>query len=196
MRVIFYTSIRCLCYESGVKVLRFLILATAFFSSLSSRADLEIKARWLSEQRISYSRPWVPPGEVKPWSMDCSNAVRWLHLECRGEMLPRTSSEQYEYFRRRGKFQRTKPDAQRLMRSLRRGDLLFWEHTYRPVRKPPVTHVMMYLGRDPRGRMWMAGSQGSRGVGIYEFRPKMKMGGYPWFLWFRREGKFLGYARP
>jgi cell wall-associated NlpC family hydrolase len=82
------------------------------------------------------------------------------------------------------------------MRTLRRGDLLFWEHTYRPVRKPPVTHVMMYLGRDPQGRMWMAGSQGSRGVGIYEFRPKMKMGGYPWFLWFRREGKFLGYARP
>ena len=55
---------------------------------------------------------------------------------------------------------------------------------------------MVYLGRDPQGRMWMAGSQGSRGVGVYEFRPKMKMGSYPWFLWFRREGKFVGYARP
>ena len=196
MRGIFSTSRRCLCYDSRVKVLRFLILASAFFSSLSARADLETNARWLAGQGIGYSRPWVPPGEVKPWSMDCSNAVRWLHREHRGEMLPRTSSDQYELFRRRGKFQRAKPDASRLMRTLRRGDLLFWEHTYRPVRKPPVTHVMMYLGRDPQGRMWMAGSQGSRGVGIYEFRPKMKMGGYPWFLWFRREGKFLGYARP
>jgi len=196
MRVIFSTSQRRVWYDSGVKVLRFLILATVFFSSFSARADLEANARWLAGQGIGYSRPWVPPGEVKPWSMDCSNAVRWLHREHRGEMLPRTSSDQYEHFRRRGKFQRAKPDANRLMRTLRRGDLLFWEHTYRPVRKPPVTHVMMYLGRDPQGRMWMAGSQGSRGVGIYEFRPKMKMGGYPWFLWFRREGKFLGYARP
>jgi cell wall-associated NlpC family hydrolase len=179
-----------------VKHSGFLLLALVVFFSEAARADLETNARWLASQGIGYSRPWVPPGEQKPWVMDCSNAARWLHREHRGEMLPRTSSGQYEYFRRRGKFQRAKPDESRLMRSLRRGDLLFWEHTYRPVRKPPITHVMVYLGRDPQGRMWMAGSQGSRGVGVYEFRPKMKMGSYPWFLWFRREGKFIGYARP
>jgi hypothetical protein len=55
---------------------------------------------------------------------------------------------------------------------------------------------MMYLGRDASGRMWMAGSQGKRGVGIHEFRPQQRMGGYNWFLWFRREGRFIGFARP
>jgi cell wall-associated NlpC family hydrolase len=174
----------------------FLLLAVAVFFPAEVHAELEAHAHWLASQRIPYSRPWLPPGEAKPWTMDCSNAVRWLHREHRGEMLPRTSAAQYEHFRRKGKFQRAKPDANRLMRTLRRGDLLFWEHTHRPVRRPPVTHVMMYLGRDEQGKMWMAGSQGSRGVGIYEFRPTMKMGGYPWFLWFRREGRFLGYARP
>ena len=174
----------------------FLLLALFIIWSPTVRADLESYAHWLAAQGIPYSSPWVPPGEAKPWAMDCSNTVRWLYREHRAEMLPRTSAAQYEYFRQKGKFQRVRPDPESLIRTLRRGDLLFWEHTHRPVRKPPVTHVMMYLGRDEQGKMWMAGSQGTRGVGIYEFRPKMKMGGYPWFLWFRREGKFLGYARP
>lgn len=161
-----------------------------------SGARLESLARWLESQRIGYSRPWLPPGESKPWTMDCSNAVRWLHREHRGEVLPRTSSGQFEFFRGQGKLRRAKPDPSRLARTLRPGDLLFWEHTYRPKRKPPVTHVMMYLGRDRSGRMWMAGSQGKRGVGIHEFRPQQRMGGYNWFLWFRREGRFIGFARP
>jgi hypothetical protein len=33
-------------------------------------------------------------------------------------------------------------------------------------------------------------------VGIHEFRPQQRMGGYNWFLWFRREGRFIGFARP
>lgn len=171
-----------------------------FFSGVSFAAgtggELESLARWLEGQRIGYARPWVPPGESQAWKMDCSNAVRWLHREIRGEALPRTSSGQFEFFRERGRFQRMKPDAGRLARTLHAGDLLFWEHTYRPQRKPPVTHVMMYLGRDRSGRMWMAGSQGKRGVGIHEFRPGQRMGGYNWFLWFRREGRFIGFARP
>lgn len=173
-----------------------LILALVVLTRPVDGSDVQSLARWLADQRIPYSHPWTPPGEAKPWRMDCSNAVRWLHREGRGEMLPRTSAAQYEHFRKRGRFQRSRPDAGKLRRVLRRGDLLFWEHTHRPSRRPPVTHVMMYLGRDDSGRMWMAGSQGSRGVDIYEFRPGMKMGGYPWFLWFRREGRFIGYARP
>jgi cell wall-associated NlpC family hydrolase len=165
-------------------------------AELESHAGLEAKARWLAGQGIPYARPWKPPGESKPWTMDCSNTVRWLHREHRGEVLPRTSSGQYDFFRQRGRLRRVPPDPARLVRTLRPGDLLFWEHTHRPQRKPPVTHVMMYLGRDRSGRMWMAGSQGKRGVGIHEFRPRQAMGGYNWFLWFRREGRFVGFARP
>lgn len=159
-------------------------------------ADWEGLARWLDGEGIGYGEHWVPPGGGSAWKMDCSNTVRWLYREGRGELLPRTGSGQYEHFRRMGKVRRVRPDGRRLARELRRGDLLFWEHTYRPVRRPPVTHVMMYLGRDRAGRMWMAGAQGGGGVGVHEFRPRMAMGGYRWFLWFRREGRFVGYARP
>jgi len=177
-------------------VFALLAASSGLLRAQPSAAQLESTARWLQDQGIAYAGSWLPPGETKPWSMDCSNAVRWLHRTHRGEALPRTGSAQFEHFRRLGRFQRAKPDAARLARVLRPGDLLFWEHTYRPVRRPPVTHVMMYLGRDREGRLWMAGSQGSRGVGIHEFRPAQRMGGYPWFLWFRREGRFIGFARP
>lgn len=159
-------------------------------------ADLEASARWLESLGIRYGGKWTPPGESAAWSMDCSNTARWLHRQHWGRDLPRTASGQYLHFRKQGKFRKARPDAARLARTLRPGDFLFWENTYKPRRKPPVTHVMVYLGRDERGRMWMAGSQSSRGVRVYEFRPKSKMGGYNWFLWFRREGRFIGFARP
>jgi cell wall-associated NlpC family hydrolase len=128
--------------------------------------------------------------------MDCSNATRWIYQQVYGRQLPRTASAQYEYFLKRGEFRRTRPNAQKLRQVLRPGDLLFWEHTYRPKRKPPVTHVMTYLGHDPAGRMLMVGAQSSRGLDIYHFDPEVSLGGYRWFLWFRRESRFIGYARP
>lgn len=163
---------------------------------MASADDWESLAGRLAAERIGYGKPWHPPGEDKPWVMDCSNTVRWMLREGSGALVPRTSSAQYEFFRQRGRLRRVPADPRRLMRELKAGDLLFWEHTHRPTRKHPVTHVMMYLGRDAGGRLWMAGSQGSRGVGIYEFKPRQRMGGYPWFLWFRREGRFVAYARP
>jgi cell wall-associated NlpC family hydrolase len=173
-----------------------LFLAAAASVPALAQSGLEARARWLDSLGLPYNAHWTPPGEAKPWKMDCSNTVRWLHRETHGSLLPRTSSDQYLFFRERGRFRRAGTNPGRLMRELRRGDLLFWEHTYRPQRRSPVTHVMVYLGRDQAGRMWMAGSQGGQGVGVHEFRPKMRMGGYNWFLWFRREGRFIGYARP
>jgi cell wall-associated NlpC family hydrolase len=174
----------------------FVLLGTTELAARPSPTQLEEKARWLATQRIGYSRNWVPPGEAKAWAMDCSNTARWLYRELWGRNLPRTASAQYEHFRQQKKFRRARPDPARLARQLKPGDFLFWEHTYKPRRKPPVTHVMIYLGRDNQGRMWMAGAQGSRGVDVYEFRPASPMGSYNWFLWFKREGRFIGYARP
>jgi len=181
----------------------FVFLSVLFFGffpggawAAPTPARIEEKARWLSSQGIRYSGNWLPPGETRPWAMDCSNAVRWFYRELWGRNLPRTASDQFLYFRQQRKFKKARPDAARLARVLRPGDFLFWEHTYKPRRKPPVTHVMMYLGRDRNGKMMMAGAQGSRGVRIYEFRPQSRMGGYNTFLWFRREGRFIGYARP
>ena len=145
---------------------------------------------------IRYNGRWTPPGETSAWNMDCSNTARWIIRTSRGVEIPRTASGQYESLRQKKRLWRVRPNAGALRKALRPGDLLFWEHTYRPVRKPPVTHVMVYLGTDSSGRMQMAGSQGSRGVDTYTFDPTGKMGSYSFFLWFRREGRFVAYGRP
>ncbi|MGH8045901.1 MAG: NlpC/P60 family protein, partial [Chthoniobacterales bacterium] len=109
-----------------------------------------------SSQNVAYNARWLPPGETQTWVMDCSNTTRWLYREVRGINLPRTASDQYEWLRKRHRLWRGRPDPKALRKHLRPGDLLFWENTYKPPRKPPVTHVMVYLGTDASGRMMMA----------------------------------------
>ncbi len=145
---------------------------------------------------IRYNGRWVPPGESTAWVMDCSNTSRWLYRYVKGVDLPRTASGQYEWLRERKRLWRAQPDAASLRKRLQPGDLLFWEHTYKPPRTPPVTHVMVYLGTDASGRMQMAGSQGARGLDVYTFEPSLRMGGYRFFFFFRRDGKFVAYGRP
>ena len=170
--------------------------SSARSTSAEQAQRLEQHSRWLASQGIRYGRSWTPPGESSGWSMDCSNTARYLYKTIWGGTLPRTASDQYLFFRKHRKFRKAPANAAFLSKRLRPGDFLFWENTYKPKRKPPVTHVMVYIGKDASGTMWMAGAQGSRGVNVYRFNPKSKMGGYNWFLWFRREGKFIGYARP
>lgn len=127
--------------------------------------------------------------------MDCSNTARWVYRHVRGLEIPRTASGQYEWLKKQKRLWRVR-DERSLRKKLKPGDLLFWEHTYRPSRKPPITHVMIYLGTDAQGRMRMAGSQGSRGVDFYRFDPTAKTGGYRFFLFFRKDGRFVAFGRP
>lgn len=154
---------------------------------LAGRFAAETRA--LSDAGVEYGERWTPPGQTRAWVMDCSNTVRWFYANALGKALPRTASDQYEALRTEG---RLGSDLQ----GLKPGDLLFWENTYKPTRRPPITHVMVYLGRDASGRMMMAGSQGSHGVDVYAFEPSRPMGGYNWFLWFKKKGKFVAYGRP
>ncbi len=152
---------------------------------------MEADTRQLAAAGVEYGEAWTPPGQNTSWAMDCSNTARWLYASTLGKSLPRTASGQYETLRA----QRRLWSASRL-RDLKPGDLLFWENTYKPSRQPPITHVMIFLGRDASGRMLMAGSQGSRGVDVYTFDPSKPMGGYNWFLWFKKKGRFIAYGRP
>lgn len=146
---------------------------------------------------LSYNQAWVPPGETRTWRMDCSNTARWIYRSATGIELPRTASDQYLYARKNGRVWRISADNQRaLAKRLRPGDLLFWEHTYKPTRKPPVTHVMVYVGKDAAGHWLMAGSKSSKGVGVFRFDPRQPSGGYRFFLGiFHRSGRFVGVGR-
>lgn len=157
---------------------------------------MEAETRQLAASGVEYGAAWTPPGEGAAWKMDCSNTVRWLYASTLGKSLPRTASAQYEALRAKGRLWQRGGLNPLWMKGLKPGDLLFWENTYRPARKPPITHVMVFLGRDESGRMWMAGSQGSRGVDVYVFDPAQPMGGYNWFLWFKKKGRFIAYGRP
>lgn len=153
-------------------------------------------ARNLSALGVGYNGRWTPPGSTRVWAMDCSNAARWFYLDAAGHDLPRTASSQYETLRQQRRLWKVSAKSTSWFKKLKPGDLLFWENTYKPKRKPPITHVMIYLGRAADGSMKMAGSQGSRGVDIYTFRPQTPYGGYNWFLWFKRQGRFVAFGRP
>jgi len=185
---------------------RFLVIAAVLLWPLAAGARTDPRlmqeATTLAAQGIRYGGSFVPSGEAAAWRMDCSNAARYLVRRTRGVELPRTASDQYNYVRRHGRLKRVGglfggvPEAAWWARRLQPGDLLFWEHTYKPQRKPPVTHVMVYLGRGERGELLMAGAQNSRGVGIYKLQPRVSYGGHGGFLGlFKKKGKLVAYGR-
>ncbi len=45
---------------------------------------------------------------------------------------------------------------------LRPDDLLFWSGTYQVKRIPPITHVMLFLGKNKQNRLLMFGSSNGR----------------------------------
>lgn len=185
-----------LCFIVALMVLALQCRATELTNRLQAEAQV------LQSQGIRYGGAWQPPGEGAAWSMDCSNAARYLVRSTRGIELPRTASGQYEFVRQRGQVKRVGglfggvPDSPWWAKRLRPGDLLFWEHTYKPKRKPPVTHVMVYLGRGEHGELLMVGAQSSRGVGIYKLQPRVPYGGHGGFLGlFKKKGRLVAYGR-
>src|SRR5437762_6455920 len=91
-------------------------------------------------------------GSADPSSggMDCSGFVYYVLKQNGIEAVPRDSSEQYVWLRRSGKFEPVvsrKEDSFEFA-NLRPGDLLFWTGTYSIDRDPPITHAMIYVGRE------------------------------------------------
>jgi cell wall-associated NlpC family hydrolase len=169
------------------------------------------ETRELASQGIPYDGSWRPDGESRSWEMDCSNTTRYLYQVTAGISLPRTASDQYYYLHLQDKAWDVPmnsagfADCNFLRSNLKPGDLLFWQNTYRPERQPPITHVMIFLGTDARGRWLMAGSQGSRGFynrrrcgpDVYVFDPTHYVGGYTtWLGLVRHRGQFVAYGRP
>lgn len=122
-------------------------------------------------------------GSADPESggMDCSGFVHYVLTNTGVRDVPRDSSEQYNWLRRAGKFEPVisrKEDSYELDH-LKPGDLLFWTGTYQIERDPPITHAMIYLGREKgtKQRIMIGASDGrtyhgeSRyGVSVFDFK--------------------------
>lgn len=114
--------------------------------------------------------------------MDCSGFVYYvLNQNGVAPYVPRDSKDQYIWLRSAGTFEPVvsgKDDSFEL-NELKPGDLLFWSGTYSIERDPPITHVMIYLGREKKtGARVMVGASDGRtyqsqqrfGVSVFEFK--------------------------
>ncbi len=134
--------------------------------------------------------------------MDCSGFVYYVLRENGFTEVPRDSSQQYVWVRKGGRFEAvvSKSDDSFEFSDLKPGDLLFWSGTYEINRDPPITHAMIYLGKEKgSGRRVMVGASDGRvyrdesryGVSVFDF--KMPRAGKATSS--GRTPDFVGYGR-
>ena len=153
----------------------------------------------LTKQNLGYTYGSADP---KNHGMDCSGFIYYV-LRANGFAdVPRDSSQQYVWVRKAGDFNAVlsrKEDSFELD-DLKPGDLLFWRGTYNIDRDPPITHTMIYLGREKRtNKRVMVGSSDGRtydgkqrwGVSVFDFKmpPPPKSGDA------KISPVFVGYGR-
>src|SRR5437899_4380329 len=103
----------------------------------------------LTKQNLGYSYGSSDPTNG---GMDCSGFIYYVLQQNGFPDVPRDSSQQYVWVRKAGKFNAVlsrKEDSFELD-ALKPDDLLFWRGTYNIDRDPPITHTMIYLGREKR----------------------------------------------
>src|SRR5437764_15166156 len=133
--------------------------------------------------------------------MDCSGFIYYVLQQNGFINAPRDSSQQYVWVRKAGNFHAvlSRHEDSFELDALKPGDLLFWTGTYKIDRDPPITHVMIYLGREKgSGKRVMVGSSDGRtydgvqrwGVSVFDFKiPQMsqrELGAYPVFVGYGR----------
>ncbi len=132
----------------------------------------------LTKQNLGYTYGSADPANG---GMDCSGFIYYLLTENGFKDVPRDSSQQYVWVRKAGNFNAvlSRHEDTFELDALKPGDLLFWSGTYNIDRDPPVTHTMIYLGREKRTKKRvMIGSSDGRtydgkqrfGVSVFDFK--------------------------
>jgi peptidoglycan DL-endopeptidase CwlO len=132
----------------------------------------------LTKQNLNYTYGSADPANG---GMDCSGFVYYVLRQNEFNDVPRDSSQQYVWVRKAGNFHAvlSRHEDSFELDALKPGDLLFWTGTYKIERDPPVTHAMIYLGREKRtNKRIMVGASDGRtydgkqrfGVSIFDFK--------------------------
>ena len=132
----------------------------------------------LTKQNLGYTYGSADP---KNGGMDCSGFIYYVLQQNGFPDVPRDSSQQYVWVRKAGDFNAvlSRHEDSFELDALKPGDLLFWRGTYNIDRDPPITHTMIYLGREKRtNKRVMVGSSDGRtyngkqrwGVSVFDFK--------------------------
>jgi peptidoglycan DL-endopeptidase CwlO len=132
----------------------------------------------LTKQNLGYTYGSADPANG---GMDCSGFIYFVLNQNGFKDVPRDSSQQYVWVRKAGNFNAvlSRHEDSFELDALKPGDLLFWSGTYNVDRDPPVTHTMIYLGREKRTKKRvMLGSSDGRtydgkqrfGVSVFDFK--------------------------
>jgi len=132
----------------------------------------------LTKQNLGYTYGSADPTNG---GMDCSGFIYYVLQQNGFPDVPRDSSQQYVWVRKAGSFNAvlSRHEDSFELDALKPGDLLFWRGTYNIDRDPPITHTMIYLGREKRThKRVMIGSSDGRtydgkprwGVSVFDFK--------------------------
>lgn len=136
----------------------------------------------LTRQNLTYTFGSSDPASG---GMDCSGTIYYLLRAHNLGDVPRDSSGQYLWARKTGMFfpVLSKSADSVEFKELQPGDLMFWTGTYQTGRDVPISHVMLYLGREKgTGKRIMFGASDGRsyngiqrwGVSVFDFKmPKV-----------------------
>ncbi|HSW93450.1 MAG TPA: NlpC/P60 family protein [Gammaproteobacteria bacterium] len=139
--------------------------------------ELILKASRLTKMNLTYLYGSSDP---KNKGMDCSGTIYYLLNQEKLHDVPRSSDEMFGWVEKQGKLYKVtnrdfnSPEFSKL----KPGDLLFWSGTYVANRGQPVTHVMLYLGKNKKGDRLMFGASDGRtyqgkkmwGVSVFDFK--------------------------
>jgi cell wall-associated NlpC family hydrolase len=132
----------------------------------------------LTKQNLGYTYGAADP---KNGGMDCSGFIYYVLQQNGFPDVPRDSSQQYVWVRKARSFNAvlSRHEDSFELDALKPGDLLFWRGTYNIDRDPPITHTMIYLGREKRtNKRVMVGASDGRtydgkqrfGVSVFDFK--------------------------
>jgi cell wall-associated NlpC family hydrolase len=132
----------------------------------------------LTERNLGYKYGSADPAAG---GMDCSGFIFYVLSNAGYKDVPRDSSGQYAWVRKNSDFHAvlSRSGESFELDGLKPGDLMFWSGTYKIDRDIPITHVMIYLGKEKStGKPVMVGATDGRtydgvrrfGVSVFDFR--------------------------
>jgi hypothetical protein len=157
----------------------------------SSVKKLIKNAYIISQKKLTYLYGSSDPNNG---GMDCSGTIYYLLKNAHIPNVPRDANGMFIWTKQQGRLHLINSNAFSVdeFSKLKPGDLLFWSGTYNTHKNKPITHVMIYLGKNVAGKSLMFGSsdgrtyQGKkmRGVSVFDFNLPTD----------EDRGKFVGYS--